>query len=769
MKNKINFITGETYNLSELFSGERKIIVPDLQRDYCWGDSIHTPEKKELVSGFIKTLLDLFDSPIQQVISLGLIYGYEEPQSHIQLCDGQQRITTLFLLLGVLNKHSGNNAFKHLLISNFEYKYDDREPYLNYAIRESSLYFISDLVCHFFISRASIIDEEEIKDFRDIQSECNHWFFGEYNLDPSIKSMINAIQIIYNELGDRLNDTEWVKRFGDYLAHKLSFLYYDMETRRNGEETFVVINTTGEPLTATQNLKPRVLSARINKDCESVIVEGKKKTLASAWEDIENFFWIYTKEENGNDTGDAGFQEFLRWVVILHNIDKGDSESVSDILATGKYSFDAEQISFYEILEYWQVIKTLFESNEYSVFSKDFLSPREEEIQKGKDKVRALKQIDCFKFLPVVEYCKVHRCDFTSRNTLRLYQFVQNLARLDNVSRAINSLVYHIVDMSKHCDDIIDLLQYDCNKTLFTEEERIKLTLLKNCQNNNEKREEMEEYFWSLQSDRILDGEIINLIKWSIIDDVFDFDTFKMYGGLYQRVFSQNDSLNLLRRSLLTIGLSNYPSDNGKSLCDTPKEWKSLIDTNSDKIKDFLYGLLNQNLHKYLEDMCSSYTGKENPFYDFVKKYYLLDYCDHHHVNYWDGKMMICKRWWAQPFSIENAHLLYELGATWSNNSLDSALQLKDSNWSIWYYVPCNCVVCENKSHNIAIDIAIGEKAGISVFYRNPDGIKETDFHKLDNLIEGGKVEDDRYRIECEKDIIGIKFFLERIMAVLND
>lgn len=771
MRNKINFITGETYNLSEFFSGERKIIIPDLQRDYCWGDSTHTSEKKELVSGFVNTLLDLFDSSIPQAISLGLIYGYEEPQNHIQLCDGQQRITTLFLLLGVLNKHSGNNAFKHLLISNFEYKYDDREPYLNYAIRESSLYFISDLVCHFFITSNTPNDDEEVKDFSDIQSEDNHWYFGEYNLDPSILSMIKAIGIIYNVLGDRLNDTEWVKRFGDYVIHRPTFLYYDMENRRNGEETFVVINTTGEPLSSTQNLKPKVMTAKINKDCESVTIEGQEKTLASAWEDIENFFWTHSKEENGNDTGDAGFKEFLRWVVILHNIGNDDSESVSEILATGKYSFDVEQISFKEILEYWQVVKTLFESNEYHAFSNDFISPQEEEVQKGKDKVRALKQIDCFKLLPVIEYCKVHHCDFTFRNTLRLYQFVLNLARLDNVSRSINTLVYNIVDMAKKCDDIIDLLEVDCNKTLMTEEERIKLTILKSCQEDEEKRMEMEESFWSIQADRILDGEIINLIRWSEVDGTFDFETFKLYVRLYKSVFSQNESHNLLRRALLTIGLKSYPSDNGKSFCDTPKEWKSLIDNNSNEIKMFLYGTLNHAPHKYLEEKCESYTDEGNAFYDFVKYPYLLEYCDRHHVNYWNGKMMLCKRWWAQPFSIKNAHLLYALGATWTNNTYDNACKynhpkISDCNWSIWYCVSYYCVVCENKTHNIAIDVIAGERTRISVFYRDPDGKRDINLQTLVSL--SFSESENRYRIEIGKNILEVKSFLEQIMEELN-
>ena len=29
--------SGNTYSLQELFSGNRKIIIPDMQRDYTWG------------------------------------------------------------------------------------------------------------------------------------------------------------------------------------------------------------------------------------------------------------------------------------------------------------------------------------------------------------------------------------------------------------------------------------------------------------------------------------------------------------------------------------------------------------------------------------------------------------------------------------------------------------------------------------------------------------------------------------------------------------
>ena len=255
MANKINFITGETYTLAELFSGERRIIIPDLQRDYCWGDENNvksTGETGELVSDFIKNLIEQYEKEKdgEGSLNLGLFYGYEVPANHIQLCDGQQRLTTLYLLLGMLNKKTGK--IRHHLISDYQYKQDDKEPYLNYAIRESSLYFLRDLVCQFFIGNQDKVETIKKAD----------WYFEDYNLDPSIQSILNALKKI-EDLSKAL--PEDLGKFEDWILNKITFLYFDMETRKDGEETFVVINTTGEALSATQNLKPLVLQEKNNR------------------------------------------------------------------------------------------------------------------------------------------------------------------------------------------------------------------------------------------------------------------------------------------------------------------------------------------------------------------------------------------------------------------------------------------------------------------------------------------------------------------------
>ena len=249
MNKFIKFISGKDYCLKDLFSGDTKIVIPDLQRDYCWGDNAYSGRDKkpqELVSGFLKNIIKLYEDDVEASVTLGLIYGYEQPYNHIQICDGQQRLTTLFLILGVINTKC-KGGFDDYIISEQEMR-DDYEPHLLYAIRESTLYFLSDLSLHYFIKR-----ELEVANIRS-----SNWYFREYDQDASIQSIISALETI-NKTLEQYSGLDY-NRFGDYLLNNLRVFYYDMENRSRGEETYVVINTTGEPLSATENIKPILLA-----------------------------------------------------------------------------------------------------------------------------------------------------------------------------------------------------------------------------------------------------------------------------------------------------------------------------------------------------------------------------------------------------------------------------------------------------------------------------------------------------------------------------
>lgn len=291
MNKVISFISGKEYSLADLFGGDTKIIIPDLQRDYCWGNYAVTDRKssktKELVSDFVKNIVELFEEKSDSSLTMGLIYGYEQPHNHIQICDGQQRLTTLFLILGYINiKCSG--VYDDYIISKQE-REDDYEPHLQYAIRESTLYFLSDLSRKVFIERNTKVTDIKL----------SNWYFAEYDNDASIQSMIAALQIIDNVF----NSLEFncFLELGKFVLNNLRVLYYDMENRSRGEETYVIINTTGEPLSPTENIKPILLG-------NSKLTKEQVQLYSDQWEDREEWFWNH----RGTDTtSDNGMQVFF--------------------------------------------------------------------------------------------------------------------------------------------------------------------------------------------------------------------------------------------------------------------------------------------------------------------------------------------------------------------------------------------------------------------------------------------------------------------------
>ncbi len=319
--NKIEkFISGNEYNLQHLFGGDNKIVIPDLQRDYCWGDKVfvglNDKTPRELVSDFIKNIVELFNENNSIRLTLGLIYGYEQPRNHIQICDGQQRLTTLFLLLGYVNTKA-KGCFNDFIISEKEMN-DDFEPHLQYAIRESTLYFLSDLSLRTFIENTTSIE--------GIRS--SNWYFNEYNQDASIQSMVSALETIDKFFSDPSLKIDYIN-FGNFILNNIYVLYYDMENRSRGEETYVVINTTGEPLSATENIKPILLgkTSLSDKECirfgktslsDEESIHFRKTSLrdkecirySNQWEAREDWFW----ENRGKDkTADEGMQVFFMW------------------------------------------------------------------------------------------------------------------------------------------------------------------------------------------------------------------------------------------------------------------------------------------------------------------------------------------------------------------------------------------------------------------------------------------------------------------------
>lgn len=780
MPSKINFMTGEQYTLAEIFSGDHKIIIPDLQRDYCWGDENHTDKNKELVTDFVTALIAMFENnqgTFAWKQNLGLIYGYEMPKDHIQLCDGQQRLTTLFLLIGMLNRFSGDNVFQKYLISDYELNKDDKEPYLQYSIRESSLYFLSDLVCGFFITgHSNLYSAGSIK--------SAEWYFHEYDFDPSIQSMINAMAKIENVLDEKLKDMSaeerknWINRFGNYLLNTIVIMYYDMGSRHNGEETFVVINTTGEPLSGAQNLKPRVMSAHVNNGTDKI---------AEKWEDIETWFW--KRRSNGNDTADAGFEEFFRWMTIIYHVKGKDKEAVKNILENGKYSFPVNDMPFDDVYSYWTCLVKLYDSDLRTDELDSWVSPKEKNGRKE------ISQIDCFRLLPLIVY--YNRFTATGiREKMRVQKFFDNMSRYKSVNveeETLYKAIDAIFDMTG--PDIVSFLDNPAIRTFIGVEEVRKLMVLKEFETD---REEIENAFWQVQdysdikSHKIWNGQILPLIKWSQSENgKFDLAKFKHYANLMDTLLTGKDrqseaehEIDLFRRVLIA-GIPDYkPVSRGgyKTFGWEWSDWHRFINTYPLDFKKIL-DEIGEGDQTDLEAYIQKHGNVVNAYTDFAVDSYLLGLthrsytCDIQQSSPEDCNICVSggngkgKGGHTGFLQKSNALIMKEfLGSEDLNgNYVDFRAtnrrgKIGVGNWGVWFWATRwdNCIVVDNEEYKI--DIRYDNKNKICNLQ-----LKCSDNSPCDISVSDFNYEDERY----QQDIRQIDFNPEeirlKVIEVINE
>lgn len=430
-----------------------------------------------------------------------------------------------------------------------------------------------------------------------------------------------------------------------------------MENRKNGEETFVVINTTGESLSATQNLKPLVINAEINRDSQNV---------AEEWEEIETWFWRSRQEVN--DTADAGLAEFLRWISVIEQVNvelpkeiqTSDTKWLVQIILQGKNKseFPYETISFETIHTYWKALKwivTTKDDEERSEFTfvDDLLSPS---VKNDVNKLNAIGQNQCFVLLPLLKFVyknindvEVSELDF-HRNARRIYEFFNNLIRISDVSKAVNALTREaikIIDLLEG-GDIVSLLDHanDVSKQILTEEEKLKLEILKQKQPGN--RIEVEEAFWNVQKHPIWNGEIVPIIRWSSSDGSFSLDKFRQYDNKFREAFV-GDCVNkiddTLRRALLIRDLKDYPcifeGYTNISFGEKCQDWHTLIYDNVDIFKSFFDELINGKSYK---EMIDNYEETSNIWYRFIKMPELLAYCEKKNIQHWDNSYCLVQQ-----------------------------------------------------------------------------------------------------------------------------
>ena len=304
------------YSIKELFTNRYvdQIVIPEIQRDYVWSGKEVIGLLNSITEDYLcfKKGFEIVDQSItdneikkafeqfykKQVYScnIGFIYAYNDPEysGKYFLIDGQQRLTTIYLLLLVLaseNENFRDKFEKIYMLSN--------SPVIDYRVREASHRFLQEVVTN-YKERGFVIENQS-------------WYYNEFKNDKTISSIVSNIKTIHTFIIDNALVSE---DFINYIQDYIEFWYFDTNVSEQGEELYIYMNARGEQMQENENLKADLLGKLVLKVGETKTISEIKNDWGKEWENWQHFFWI-KKQKNFN--ADKGFNEFINCIAGLEN------------------------------------------------------------------------------------------------------------------------------------------------------------------------------------------------------------------------------------------------------------------------------------------------------------------------------------------------------------------------------------------------------------------------------------------------------------------
>jgi len=218
-----------------------KVEIPMIQRDYAQGRI----GEKEIRSRFLNAIFNSLIDNNQESLEMDFIYGSfweaaEKDSNRFIPLDGQQRLTTLFLLYWYVGLFELDKEEWDLVCSSLRK--------FTYETRTSSRRFCENIVSN--VTKDEIFESTQDKESKKLSERIKNlsWFYYSYEKDPTIKAMLNMLDDI-DEHYKQLSTTIWGN------LHKLQFYILPLNGFGLSEELYIKMNARGKQLTDFENFK----------------------------------------------------------------------------------------------------------------------------------------------------------------------------------------------------------------------------------------------------------------------------------------------------------------------------------------------------------------------------------------------------------------------------------------------------------------------------------------------------------------------------------
>lgn len=286
---------------------EKRIEIPIIQRDYAQGRI----GKEHLRERFLGKMFDVLCGK-GGTMTLDFVYGTIENDALYPL-DGQQRLTTLWLLHWYIALKSDNLSANKDIFNCFTYE-----------TRISSREFCNHLCT---------IDSNNYKNFKDKNKEKGiveyirnqTWFYQRYAQDPTVQGMLRTLggtkieDSTGNDIKDSLEeifgkDTDFQKCWSLLTSEEcpIVFVYKEMkdENLPLSDDLYVKMNARGKQLTDFENFKADLLDFAPDPDNphKKLLGQDIASLMDNAWTDV---FWNVAKAAEVYQV-DAIYFKFIR-------------------------------------------------------------------------------------------------------------------------------------------------------------------------------------------------------------------------------------------------------------------------------------------------------------------------------------------------------------------------------------------------------------------------------------------------------------------------
>ncbi|MBA0169103.1 DUF262 domain-containing protein [Pectobacterium sp. CFBP8739] len=267
-------ITGAEYSLSKIFSSDFDYEIPPYQRPYAW-----TPEE---AGELFDDLNDFYHYEKEESYFLGsIVLIKQESKPHAQVIDGQQRLTTLTILIAALtslidDREARDECFSYIQEPGKRLQGIPAKPRL--ALRHRDREFFAKTVQALEFENLASLDPATLENESQVNIQKNAF-------------------LLQNKLQKTFSNTEDLINFGVFLMTRCFLVAVTSPSQQSAFRVFSVLNNRGMDLLPSDLIKA---------DAIGKIIESKRDSFNDKWEEIEV------------NTGRRGLNDLLTYIRMIY-------------------------------------------------------------------------------------------------------------------------------------------------------------------------------------------------------------------------------------------------------------------------------------------------------------------------------------------------------------------------------------------------------------------------------------------------------------------